>query len=543
MYMKVSALLTVGLALPLLGLASPAGVQAGPLDYCDPAATRLDPVDVPAGGSDPVDLPSVRSTRLTAAGVNTRVLESDDLRKRTAVVFLHGSPDSAEDFAEYLPLLGNRRAHAVAIDMPGFGQAADAWNYPATPDAAVAFLEDAFEQLGIERAHLIGHDVGGFAAVEWGARHPKALRSITLLGSGVQPDYEQSDLAEITRSPAGVAFWQQMSRGSFNAAIQNGQSPGHLLPPEFTNRLYDDLDRETRCAIIKLYRSNDTPDIRAAANRQIAALDDWADRPALVIWGRNDPYLPVEQASTQRQAFPAARIEIFEESGHWPFIDFPDRARALIVPHIVGAIDDDLESPERSKFPGSRCSGLKLERKASRLGNGSGETIIGTQGEDLIRGAGGRDTIVGLGEQDCLTGGPGRDTIRGKSGDDAARGGPGGDFIKGNRGSDHADGDGGSDRIRLGAGGDVGRGQGGADNISTGRGPDRIAGGAGQDRIFGGPGADVLRGGRGRDLLVGGGGRGQLDGGPGKDRCVTPHPRRVTIKNCEIVIRGGGARL
>jgi pimeloyl-ACP methyl ester carboxylesterase len=55
------------------------------------------------------------------------------------------------------------------------------------------------------------------------------------------------------------------------------------------------------------------------------------DRPTLVIWGRHDPYLPVALAGRQREAFPHARVEILDSSGHWPFIDDPERTERLVL--------------------------------------------------------------------------------------------------------------------------------------------------------------------------------------------------------------------
>ena len=48
------------------------------------------------------------------------------------------------------------------------------------------------------------------------------------------------------------------------------------------------------------------------------------NRPALVVWGAPDPYLPVSMAEQQRSAFPEAEVVILEDSGHWPFADDPD---------------------------------------------------------------------------------------------------------------------------------------------------------------------------------------------------------------------------
>jgi pimeloyl-ACP methyl ester carboxylesterase len=64
------------------------------------------------------------------------------------------------------------------------------------------------------------------------------------------------------------------------------------------------------------------------------------DRPALVVWGAQDPYIPVAQADLQRRSFPRAEVHVLDDSGHWPFVDDPERTRELVVPflrRVVGA--------------------------------------------------------------------------------------------------------------------------------------------------------------------------------------------------------------
>ena len=102
-------------------------------------------------------------------------------------------------------------------------------------------------------------------------------------------------------------------------------------------------------------------------------------------------------------------------------------------------------------------------------------TIVGTEGDDVLRGTEQRDVIVALGGDDRIVGGRGNDLI------------------------------------------------------CAGRGRDVVTGGAGKDTIFGGTGNDLLRGGSARDTLDGGGGNDRvfghggddiLSGGPGRDRIV-----------------------
>jgi pimeloyl-ACP methyl ester carboxylesterase len=324
-------------ALLAMAIALPVGAGADTLGYCDPASTQYDPVDVPAGGSAPVVVPGVRQSDLVLGGIRTRVLEAGDSASRTAVVFL--SPGGGADWAELMPLVAGGGGRAIAIDLPGFAHAEPLWRTSTSVEEGADFLDAALDQLGVRNVHLVVHDVGGPVGLEWASRHPSRLRSATLIDTGLLLGYKHHRLAQISRTPdVGEAFWLGMNRASWDLGIQQGQSLSRPLPLAFANRLYDDFDRETRCATIAVYRSDDEPEINAFAQRQADILARWRDRPALVIWGAGDPYLPAEMAGRQREGFPSAQVEIFEDSGHWPFADNPGRTRELVVPFIRQAL-------------------------------------------------------------------------------------------------------------------------------------------------------------------------------------------------------------
>lgn len=336
--LAIASAATAGI-MPAASVAAPAGPLSS---YCDPSASAFDPADVPPSGSGSVTVDGVRERSLTVDGVKTRLLESGRRGADTAVVFMHGSPGSGADFANLMPQVSGRHNRALVFDGPGFGLAEDTWGRPRTIGPAVRFMSRALQKLGVRDVHLVAHDVGGGVGLEWASRHPKRLRSATLIDAGMLFDYRHHNLAQISRTPdAGEAFWLQINRASFNAGIQDGQSPSRQLPPEFTNRLYDDLDRETRCAIIDLYRMTDEPEIDQLARDQAKVFRKRERRPALVIWGKRDPYLPVRHAEEQRRGFPSARIEVFEDSGHFPFADDPARTRSLIVPFLRDALAED----------------------------------------------------------------------------------------------------------------------------------------------------------------------------------------------------------
>jgi pimeloyl-ACP methyl ester carboxylesterase len=61
-------------------------------------------------------------------------------------------------------------------------------------------------------------------------------------------------------------------------------------------------------------------------------------RPALVVWGEKDPYIPVDVAYRQSQAFPGARVEVVKGAGHWPFVDHAQRVDDIVLPFLRGVL-------------------------------------------------------------------------------------------------------------------------------------------------------------------------------------------------------------
>ena len=183
-----------------------------------------------------------------------------------------------------------------------------------------SFLESALRELGVQRAHLVLHDFGGPWGLQWAARNPERLASAVLINTGALLDYRWHYLARIWRTPlAGEAFQALATRSGLRALLRHGNPRG--LPRPFVDRMYDDMDAGTSRAILRLYRATDDPG--AIGRRHADALRP-LDRPALVVWGRHDPYIPVAMATRQREAFPSAEIEILPDSGHWPFADDPE---------------------------------------------------------------------------------------------------------------------------------------------------------------------------------------------------------------------------
>lgn len=266
-------------------------------------------------------------SRFEVAGAEPRLIEAGPANPTEAVVFVHGNPGSADDWERLVQAAGGTGMRALALDLPDFGETEAPPGFEHTAPGYATFLGQALGALGVERAHLVLHDFGGPIGLIWAAMNPDALASVTLIDTGVLPGYRWHRLARIWRTPgAGELFQALATRRSFRYLVGRGEPQG--LPREFLDRMYDQYDRRTRRAVLKLYRATDDPGAAAAG---FTALMAPRDLPALVIWGEHDAYLPASFAAAQRGPFPSADVHVLPASGHWPFADAPDTVARLLT--------------------------------------------------------------------------------------------------------------------------------------------------------------------------------------------------------------------
>jgi pimeloyl-ACP methyl ester carboxylesterase len=279
--------------------------------------------------------PAVERSSLLAGGTRTRLVQAGPADAAEAVVFVHGNPGSADDWAGLVGAAAGAGKRAVAFDLPDFGETVAPDGFAHDVPGYAAFVAEAIEKLGIERVHLVIHDFGGPIGLVWAMMHPDALASITLIDTGVMPGYRWHSLARVWRTPiAGELLQATASRPFFRFMVNSKEPRG--LPREFVERMYDQYDRRTRRAVLKLYRATPDP---GAMSENLIGLFRPRDIPALVVWGEHDPYLSSSFAQQQSEAFPSAEVHVLPASGHWPYADAPETVERLLAEFLgrVGA--------------------------------------------------------------------------------------------------------------------------------------------------------------------------------------------------------------
>jgi pimeloyl-ACP methyl ester carboxylesterase len=267
---------------------------------------------------------AVRHGEVTVAGLRTPVIEAGPAGAAEAAVYVHGNPGSRLDWLDLVARTGEF-ARAIALDMPGFGDADKPHprDYPYRARHLGLHLAGVLEQLGVRRAHFIGHDFGGPFAIAAALHKPALAGSLSFINTGLLRGYRWHKWARIWRTPVvGELYMLLTTEKRFRAGFRR-------LPAAFVEQMWRHFDWRTRRAVLALYRGSPTKDM-STATAALRALD----LPSIVIWGVHDPYVGVEFAERNKEALPRATVHRIEQAGHWPFIDRPDEVAALLLPFL-----------------------------------------------------------------------------------------------------------------------------------------------------------------------------------------------------------------
>lgn len=121
--------------------------------------------------------------RFAAAGVESFVL---DAGAGDPVVCLHGVPSSSYLYRKVVPELADRGLRGVAFDLPGLGLAERPEDFDYTWTGLGRWCRDAVDALGLDRFHLVIHDIGGPIGCELAAAVPDRVLSLTVLNAPLQ---------------------------------------------------------------------------------------------------------------------------------------------------------------------------------------------------------------------------------------------------------------------------------------------------------------------------------------------------------------------
>ena len=246
-------------------------------------------------------------------------------------VLLHGYADSADTWRPVLDRLAAEHRAAVALDLPGFADAAPLADDEPVLEQLAAFTAAAVHHYGGDRACvLVGNSLGGSAALLAAADEEPVERVVAIAPAG----FDMAGwifrletfalLRAIVRLPPvvpGALLQRLVGRIYRELAIHEQSRVDGELVEAFSRHLRD------RTTVMRYLHVADrlAPELSEPFELGTVAV------PVDLVWGRRDAMLPHANAALALQALPGARLTTIEDCGHCPQVERPEAVTEVLL--------------------------------------------------------------------------------------------------------------------------------------------------------------------------------------------------------------------
>ena len=252
------------------------------------------------------------------------------------VILLNSGPSASPastawiNFQKNLPFL-SQHFRCIAMDLVNYGRTGPVvFNEPVHDVQARTALK-LIDALGIDKAHFVGNSVGGTTALDFALKYPDRVRNIVAgachASTGGDPYMLSNRPPELIR--VGRNAFNNPSHETFREYLEVNFYDSALVTDELVDYLYQNFIThpehvEARTNSVSVRHSNmaDLPQIQA---------------PVLIIHGRDDRMVPMEQGLMMLNYLTNVRLVVLNKCGSWPPYEHPDDYNRQVLSHLSGS--------------------------------------------------------------------------------------------------------------------------------------------------------------------------------------------------------------
>jgi len=256
---------------------------------------------------------------IVGGGVRIRVYENGP-PEAPVVLCLHSLFVDARTFTALSALLSDE-FRVLCPDLPGFGDSEKPppSRFSYSIDDFTDALVNLYGGLGLRRAYVVGHGLGGSIAMTLASRHPELVSRLVL----IDPICRQAPLflghrASLVPFVGGIVYKQLLGRTAFRALFRDRlYGHGATVPSQTIDAYFESFNSPAgRGSLLATLRAtSDTRPVLAQTGR--------LSLPTLVIWGRNDRFQPASFGQRLSREIRNAGFELLS-AGHSPHEEVPD---------------------------------------------------------------------------------------------------------------------------------------------------------------------------------------------------------------------------
>lgn len=238
------------------------------------------------------------------------------------LIMLHGIFSSLHTWNDWSDIL-KEHFRVISIDNPNFGLTG------AHPEGMRKYLYSDFlneftDALGLSKVMMAGNSLGGWMSWEFAARFPEKVEKVILLDSAGFFFIPPAVLLSMGLPLGGwLAARTVMPRKVLYGIVRTTYADKSKPTKEALERYYDMLirpgNRQAAAAVLRYIRN------KGGFNKSLLKK---VTQPTLIMWGKNDGWIPPEHAELFKKAIPHAEVIMYDNCGHMPMEEIPQQSAA-----------------------------------------------------------------------------------------------------------------------------------------------------------------------------------------------------------------------
>jgi pimeloyl-ACP methyl ester carboxylesterase len=248
------------------------------------------------------------------------------------LLLVHGSNASLHTWEPWVQILSDDY-RVITLDLPGHGLTGTHSSDDYTRIGQVRFVKELVDHLGLTDFVMGGNSMGGGVTLQYAVTHGDDLKGIIPVSSSGMPRNVDNSSPPLAFRLAATPVVNQLMlfitpRSIVEDGLKHSIEDDGLVTEAMIDRYFDmtlhDGNRGATRARFQGYANRGVAD--AALAEQVPNID----LPALIIWGANDPLIPVESAHKMKEALPQAKLVIYENVGHIAMEEVPGESAAEV---------------------------------------------------------------------------------------------------------------------------------------------------------------------------------------------------------------------
>ncbi len=240
------------------------------------------------------------------------------------IVLIHGIPTWGYLWHGVIPALA-RKHRALVPDLIGFGFSDRSDRFDRSIARQAEIINAWMERLGVERASIVGHDIGGGVALRLATLFSRRVSRLCVVNSVCYDSWPVEAMLQLGYPEA----YRRISASMLVTLLKQGLKMGFASSP--SSELLDALVAPYATEVGKLSLIRNAAALNTNLTTEITPLLSRIEAPALILWGEDDRFQAVKYGERLARDIPGARLVRIKNARHFPMFDKP----AEVIEHLA----------------------------------------------------------------------------------------------------------------------------------------------------------------------------------------------------------------